>query len=361
MFLAWNEIKYSKTRFTLIIGVMVLVSYLVYFLTGLAYGLAQDNRTAIDKWDATAIVLTDEANGNINMSMMGNSLRDAIDAEELAMLGTTPNVVRPKDSNNEDDKISVNFFGVHPDEFLIPELIEGEAVTEDHQVVADISMKEEFGVALGDDLNLAGSDLTVKVVGFTENAKFSVSPVLYTTIPTYQEIRFEEQDQSPAGRISAFVVRDDNLNQVTLEDDSLRLYTIEDYVQELPGYMAQVLTFALMIGFLIVIAAVVIGIFMYVLTVQKASLFGVMKAQGISTRYIALSVLAQTLILAVLGVGIGLLLTVATAFFLPSTVPFMTNPYFMLIISGLMIVFALLGAFFSVRTVAKIDPLEAIG
>ena len=361
MFLAWNEIKYSKTRFALIIGVMVLVSYLVYFLTGLAYGLAQDNRTAIDKWDATAIVLTDEANGNINMSMMGNSLRDAIDAEELAMLGTTPNVVRPKDSNNEDDKISVNFFGVHPDEFLIPELIEGEAVTEDHQVVADISMKEEFGVALGDELNLAGSDLTVKVVGFTENAKFSVSPVLYTTIPTYQEIRFEEQDQSPAGRISAFVVRDDNLNQVTLEDDSLRLYTIEDYVQELPGYMAQVLTFALMIGFLIVIAAVVIGIFMYVLTVQKASLFGVMKAQGISTRYIALSVLAQTLILAVLGVGIGLLLTVATAFFLPSTVPFMDNPYFMLIISGLMIVFALLGAFFSVRTVAKIDPLEAIG
>ena len=222
-------------------------------------------------------------------------------------------------------------------------------------------MKEEFGVALGDELNLAGTDLTVKVVGFTENAKFSVSPVLYTTIPTYQEIRFEEQDQSPAGRISAFVVRDDNLNQVTLEDDSLRLYTIEDYVQELPGYMAQVLTFALMIGFLIVIAAVVIGIFMYVLTVQKASLFGVMKAQGISTRYIALSVLAQTLILAVLGVGIGLLLTVATAFFLPSTVPFMANPYFMLIISGLMIVFALLGAFFSVRTVAKIDPLEAIG
>ena len=146
----------------------------------------------------------------------------------------------------------------------------------------------------------------------------------------------------------------------------LNLYNVneiffEDYVQELPGYMAQVLTFALMIGFLIVIAAVVIGIFMYVLTVQKASLFGVMKAQGISTRYIALSVLAQTLILAVLGVGIGLLLTVATAFFLPSTVPFMANPYFMLIISGLMIVFALLGAFFSVRTVAKIDPLEAIG
>lgn len=31
MFLAWNEMKYSKTRFALIIGVVVLVSFLVYF------------------------------------------------------------------------------------------------------------------------------------------------------------------------------------------------------------------------------------------------------------------------------------------------------------------------------------------
>lgn len=79
MFLAWNEIKYSKTRFALIIGVIVLVSYLVYFLTGLAYGLAQDNRTSVDKWDADAIVLTDEANGNIGMSMMPRSNQDEVD------------------------------------------------------------------------------------------------------------------------------------------------------------------------------------------------------------------------------------------------------------------------------------------
>ena len=146
-----------------------------------------------------------------------------------------------------------------------------------------------------------------------------------------------------------------------LSNDDLRLYSIDDYIKELPGYMAQVLTFALMIIFLIVIAAVVIGIFMYVLTVQKASMFGVMKAQGISTNYIAKSVVAQTFILAVIGVGTGLALTIITGLVLPSTVPFQQNIYFTLIISALIILFALLGALFSVRTVAKIDPLEAIG
>lgn len=361
MFLAWNEIKHSKTRFLLIIGVMVLVSYLVYFLTGLAFGLAQENRTAVDKWEANAIVLTDEANANINMSMMEMDLRDAIDADDVAMLGTTPNVVRKVGTNGEDDKISVNFFGVHPNEFLMPNIIDGVEVTADYQVVADISLQKEYGIELNDELNLAGTDITVEIVGFTENAKFSVSPVLYTTIPTYQDIRFETQNQTPEGRISAFIVRDDDLASVKLANDDLRLYSIDDYIKELPGYMAQVLTFGLMIIFLIVIAAVVIGIFMYVLTVQKASMFGVMKAQGISTSYIAKSVVAQTFLLAVIGVGTGLALTIITSLVLPSTVPFQQNLYFTLIISVLIILFALLGAFFSVRTVAKIDPLEAIG
>ena len=41
MFLAFNEIRHSKFRYALIIGVMFLIAYLVFFLTGLAYGLAQ--------------------------------------------------------------------------------------------------------------------------------------------------------------------------------------------------------------------------------------------------------------------------------------------------------------------------------
>lgn len=359
MFLAWNEIKYSKTRFALIIGVMILVSYLVYFLTGLAYGLAQDNRTSVDKWGADAIVLTDESNANISMSMMPRNLIDEVNADEVAVLGQTPTVVRKEGSTSEDAKITVTIFGIESDQFLMPEVIEGETFTEDHQVVADISMQEEFGIEIGDKLNLAGNDLSIEVVGFTEDAKFNVAPVLYGTVGTYQEVRFDQKDDSEEGRISALVVRSEN--GIELENDDLRWYSIKDYIEEIPGYTAQVLTFGLMIGFLIMIAAIVIGIFIYVLTLQKSSMFGVMKAQGISTFYIAKSVVAQTFLLAAIGVGIGLLLTVGTSLVLPASVPYRTNPLFLGGITGLLILFAVLGAFFSVRTVAKIDPLEAIG
>lgn len=360
MFLAWNEIKYSKTRFALIIGVIILVSYLVYFLTGLAYGLAQDNRTSVDKWEADAIVLTDESNANIGMSMMPMSERDQVEADEVAILGQAPNVVRQKGETSEEAKINVTFFGIEADDFIMPEVVEGKEFSKDYEVVADISLREEEGIELGDELNLAGSDIEVTVVGFTEDAKFNVAPVLYTTVSTYQDVRFETIDDSDEGRISGLIVRNSSVDDIEIENDDLVLYTINEYIEEIPGYMAQLLTFGLMIGFLIVIAAVVIGIFMYVLTVQKSSMFGVMKAQGIPTGYIAKSVVMQTFLLSLMGTLTGLGLTVLTAYFLPATVPYQSNIYFIMGISLLLIVFAVLGAFFSVRTIVKIDPLEAI-
>lgn len=360
MFLAWNEIKYSKTRFALIIGVMVLVSYLVYFLTGLAFGLSQDNRTSVDKWEADAIVLTDESNANISMSMMAQGEKDDVNADEVAVLGQAPNVVRREGETSEEAKINVTFFGINSDEFIMPEIIVGKEFTEDYEVIADISLQEEEDIELGDELKLAGSDITVEVVGFTENAKFNVAPVLYSTVSTYQDVRFEAIDESEKGRISALVVRDDDINTFDLENDDLVKYSISDYIAEIPGYMAQLLTFALMIGFLIVIAAVVIGIFMYVLTVQKSSLFGIMKAQGIPTGYIAKSVVIQTFLLSIMGTSTGLGLTLLTSYFLPATVPFQSNLYFLVGITLLLVLFAIFGAFFSVRTIVKIDPLEAI-
>ncbi|MBM6439015.1 ABC transporter permease, partial [Streptococcus suis] len=49
MFLAIEEMRQNKLRYGLILGLLILISYLVFFLTGLAYGLMQENRTAVDK------------------------------------------------------------------------------------------------------------------------------------------------------------------------------------------------------------------------------------------------------------------------------------------------------------------------
>ncbi|HAZ9700854.1 TPA: ABC transporter permease, partial [Enterococcus faecium] len=329
---------------------------LVFFLTGLAYGLAQDNRTAVDKWEADSIVLSKDANSNLGMSMITKKIAEEVEGGKVAYLAQTPGVVTSKDST-EEGKINVSFFGIDKNQFIMPNLVEGKAFDNDDEAVGDISLKEEYGLAVGDTVKLSGSDKTFKLTGFTDHAKFNVSPVLYTTINAYQEIRFEKEDTSENARINAIVVR----GKISNLPEDLEQIKISKFINELPGYNAQVLTFGFMIGFLIVIAAIVIGIFIYVLTMQKINIFGVMKAQGITGGFIARSVVAQTFILSFVGILLGLLGTVGTSLVLPDAVPFQSNWLFFGVISLLMLVVAVLGALFSVRTIVKIDPLKAIG
>lgn len=356
MFLALNEIMHSKLRYALVAGVMFLIAYLVFFLTGLAYGLAQDNRTAVDKWEADSIVLSKDANSNLGMSMITKKIAEEVEGGKVAYLAQTPGVVTSKDST-EEGKINVSFFGIDKNQFIMLNLVEGKAFDNDDEAVGDISLKEEYGLAIGDTVKLSGSDKTFKLTGFTDHAKFNVSPVLYTTINAYQEIRFEKEDTSENARINAIVVR----GKISNLPEDLEQIKISKFINELPGYNAQVLTFGFMIGFLIVIAAIVIGIFIYVLTMQKINIFGVMKAQGITGGFIARSVVAQTFILSFVGILLGLLGTVGTSLVLPDAVPFQSNWLFFGVISLLMLVVAVLGALFSVRTIVKIDPLKAIG
>ena len=44
MFLGLEEMKYFKLRYTLVVGVIVLVAYVAFMLSGLANGLAQGVR-----------------------------------------------------------------------------------------------------------------------------------------------------------------------------------------------------------------------------------------------------------------------------------------------------------------------------
>src|SRR5699024_11801488 len=108
-------------------------------------------------------------------------------------------------------------------------------------------------------------------------------------------------------------------------DDELEVINIDKFVENLPGYQAQNLTLNFMITFLFVISATVIGIFLYVITLQKTNLFGVLKAQGLTNRYLAKVVLAETFILSLIETLIGLGLTLITSIILHKTVPVMFN------------------------------------
>ena len=68
MFVALKDIVHAKGRFTLMIGVIALLTLLLVLLTGLTRGLAHQNISAIQDLPADAVVLTPTLGDEISWS-----------------------------------------------------------------------------------------------------------------------------------------------------------------------------------------------------------------------------------------------------------------------------------------------------
>ncbi|EVC95963.1 ABC transporter, permease [Staphylococcus aureus SJOS6125] len=349
MFLAWNEIRRNKLKFGLIIGVLTMISYLLFLLSGLANGLINMNKEGIDKWQADAIVLNKDANQTVQQSVF-NKKDIENKYKKQATLKQTGEIV-----SNGHQKDNVLVFGVEKSSFLVPSLIEGHKATKDNEVLADETLKNK-GFKIGDTLSLSQSDEKLHIVGFTESAKYNASPVIFTNDATIDKIN----PRLTGDKINAVVVRDTNWKDKKLNQE-LEAVSINDFIENLPGYKPQNLTLNFMISFLFVISATVIGIFLYVMTLQKTSLFGILKAQGFTNGYLANVVISQTLILALFGTAFGLLLTGVTGAFLPDAVPVKFDVLTLLVFAIVLMIVSVLGSLFSILTIRKIDPLKAIG
>ncbi|GCA45678.1 ABC transporter permease [Staphylococcus aureus] len=349
MFLAWNEIRCNKLKFGLIIGVLTMISYLLFLLSGLANGLINMNKEGIDKWQADAIVLNKDANQTVQQSVF-NKKDIENKYKKQATLKQTGEIV-----SNGHQKDNVLVFGVEKSSFLVPSLIEGHKATKDNEVLADETLKNK-GFKIGDTLSLSQSDEKLHIVGFTESAKYNASPVIFTNDATIAKIN----PRLTGDKINAVVVRDTNWKDKKLNQE-LEAVSINDFIENLPGYKPQNLTLNFMISFLFVISATVIGIFLYVMTLQKTSLFGILKAQGFTNGYLANVVISQTLILALFGTAFGLLLTGVTGAFLPDAVPVKFDVLTLLVFAIVLMIVSVLGSLFSILTIRKIDPLKAIG
>lgn len=349
MFLAWNEIRRKKLKFGLIIGVLTMISYLLFLLSGLANGLINMNKEGIDKWQADAIVLNKDANQTVQQSVF-NKKDIENKYKKQSTLKQTGEIV-----SNGHQKDNVLVFGVEKSSFLVPSLIEGHKATKDNEVLADETLKNK-GFKIGDTLSLSQSDEKLHIVGFTESAKYNASPVIFTNDATIAKIN----PRLTGDKINAVVVRDTNWKDKKLNQE-LEAVSINDFIENLPGYKPQNLTLNFMISFLFVISATVIGIFLYVMTLQKTSLFGILKAQGFTNGYLANVVISQTLILALFGTAFGLLLTGVTGAFLPDAVPVKFDVLTLLVFAIVLMIVSVLGSLFSILTIRKIDPLKAIG
>ncbi|MBF8808034.1 MAG: ABC transporter permease [Enterococcus lacertideformus] len=356
MFLAIKEMKYAKLRYGLIIGIMFLIAYVVFMLSGLASGLAEEFKKAIDDWGAQEIVLSEDANKVFAASQLTRSALEQVEAKEKAPIGLFSGAIKGVNKEN------VTVFGTTNHAFLLPKITDGRMFEKDNEIIISQNLAENH-YKIGDKIKIGSSDQNLTIVGIFPETYYTVSPVIYTNLETWTKLKYGGQPFSSSNEkpINAIVTKGTTTVHEKGATKSLQKLLIPEFIESIPGYSAQNMTLNAMVYFLFLVVAAVIGIFMYVITLQKTSIFGVMKAQGIRNSFIARSLVAQALIIGMIGVILAVLAATLTSLILPSAMPFAIFWSQWLVYSGVLIVVDVLGGVFSIRTIKKVDPITAIG
>lgn len=372
MFLARKELWFSKRRFFLIGFIIILISWLVFMLSGLGNGLSDLGTAVIRYSDMDLAVFEEEAEFTLGKSTISQRVVDEVaqldGVEEAAGIATAAgSILRGADADQESGKkTSVLFIGVEAGSFLEPGVLSGEALKVDqpNQVLVDSSLMAE-GFSLGDTLTLSGIGTEYEIGGFVDNQKLNHMPAVYLAIDTLREFKYlvPGSDMGIERPINAVFLKGEGLDgeRIAATVDGIEVATKKETLNGVPGYKAESGTINLMLWLLIFISAFVIAVFFYVLTTQKVQQFGVMKAIGASNGFVIQSVVSQVFLLATVSILVGIALTYATTLVLPEGMPFHLLPEMVVTYSLVLLATSLIGSLFSVRSIMKIDPITALG
>ncbi|EMV3197177.1 TPA: FtsX-like permease family protein [Staphylococcus pseudintermedius] len=350
MKLALNELKFYKFKYLLITFIAILLASMVLFITGLAQGLARENIALIDQFKSERFVIQKDVDQQLEKSNI--DLKTQQDIEENVK--SAPLKLAMATMKHQDNKTDM-LFATMPKEAR-PALKAGHLPEKANEVVLNQKLAGE-GVQIGDQVNIEGKDVTLKVVGFFDDAMYAHTNIAMTTDEGLKDIAGQHV------ATSLYFLNDVTAKQFkNIEGISgIEIVNKQDLTDAIPSYQAEQAPLNMMIVSLFVITAIVLTAFFYVMTIQKTSEIGILKAIGVKTSHLLWSLLFQILFVTMLGVIIALLLITGLKATLPVTMPFFINSGMMLLVVVVFIIVAIVGALLSLVRVFKIDPIEAIG
>lgn len=354
MNLAWKEIKYNKKNYLLVEITLILLIFMVSFLSGLTFGLEKAASSAISHIEKSFFVLTEDAEGAIGTSSLSQEMVDELkksdtDGEGIAI---SRGFIKTKDS---DSKIDIAYFAVDKDSKLIPNVEGKEKLLEENTVLLNSKFKDE-GIKLNDEIIDSMSDKPLKVVGFIEDNSYNYTDVGYISLKTNENMK-KEVNSRYVTTYSAFLTDKENIK---LGDDE-EVMTRDEIINKLPGYSAQQKTIIMITWVLVIISASILGVFFYIITIQKQQQFGVMKALGMTNFEVSKILIKQIFILSLLGVIIANAIAIGLSTIMPPGLPFLLKYDELAIISVAFVVVSMLSGLISMLKIAKVDPLTIIG
>lgn len=339
MNLALKEIKYYKMKYVLIAAIIFLLAFLVLFVSSLAQGLGKDNISFIEHMDGKYFVVSEDADNNL--------LNAPLDKEDVKVL---------KDFNiplvqMQPIKIQNN------DKFLLTTISKLHALPKDGDVALDVHLNKSYD--LKDKLNIVDSKENLRISDFEKFQMYSHMPVGLVNQATYNKV-------VPHEAINTAIINQHVLDNVSIKElkqdlKHSKIITPEDAMKAIPSYEAEQMPLNLMVFFLFLISAIVITVFFYIITIQKTTEYGILKAIGTSHKKLIFKLIQEVFIVVIFSVSLAIFIITAINNFMPPGMPFYLNNNLIMILAGLFLFVSFIGVMLSIIKVLKIDPIEAIG
>ena len=363
MNLALKELRRRPGRFATATVIITLIAILLMFLASLLNGLIRSSTGAIRAQDADAIVYSSTAQASFPRSRIDVDVRTQVEAlpgvDEVGGIGLVQLGARVP-GNGPRDLANVALFGYE----LAPDGVPEPPAT--GQAYADEILKAD-NIDVGMTVLLGPARTPVEVIGFVADTSFNGQGGMWASEATWRSTLAENRPdaQLADGVWQALVVRgdDDIAAQIDVATSGATdSYTVDDAVNAIPGVEEQQGTFNQIIGVTIVVALVVIGLFFALLTVERLSLYGVLKALGAKSLTIFGGLMVQAVVVTLVASTVaGLLVVLLDLVIPPGSIPIFVSPGSILSSTALLLLAAAVGCSFSLRRVLKVDPASAIG
>jgi putative ABC transport system permease protein len=351
-------------RFKISLSVLGVVAsiFLIMILFGLTNGLGYVVELPIRETEADLWITSQDSYGSLHSpSLVPIDLE--INISSISGVKNVQPLIRiPVTVNIENTDFLLYIMAYDPgNEIGKPwNVISGEENVKNNQIIIDKALKQKTGLSIGDTLQI--KDHNYEIIGISDDSSMMIAFIVFMTLENAKILL-------PGNLTSFFVIQvseDFSFSEVKTsletEIEGISVNTsdtvAEQYRSELLDGFIPILIVLSLIG--AVVAVLIIGMFIYSLTLEKSREYAIVKALGASNMYLYKIVLSQSLIVSILGLVISLIFVTPIIDVIRNTVPefaVRVSNEIILFVIILSFVTAFISSLLPVRGLTNIDPV----
>lgn len=363
--IAWKNLTRERTRLVISVGGVAFAVLLILLLRGLYSGFLTQATAYVRGVDTDVWVARADTPGDFFHSV---SLQQPAVGERIARVdgvsSVTPFIGRPVVFTRDGEDLNFYLVGVDPANPVAapPAAVEGARTPGPGEIVIDRVFARNNEIGIGDTLRINGSDL--RVSGIARGGNTVVSQFAFASLPDVTRLLAQ------GGLVNYFLVKADDGTAPDRLTGAIRDAVPESKpmttaefsaanTKDLEEGFLPIIWVLVVIGF--VIGTLVIGLTIYTATLEKRREYGVLKAIGLSNRSLYGIVWRQSLASAVLGLIVGVAVTLVLGVVLEQLLPMFVTTFRLrdiALVSAVALAMAVVASFVPMRPVARLDPAQ---